>query len=400
MLCLGILLQAWVLPQIYKVIIINSGKKHMTKKICILQNGLARGGTDAFVVNLCRGIDKTRYEITVVNPSNHPDSMVRESDVIETGAKIIHTHPLDSFIGKLRHLYMLYRILKNGKFDVFQTNIDLFNGPNLFVAWLARIPVRCCHSHNTQQQKEIVQGKTLSISLYQSLMRWMCWHFSNRRCGCSEDAMEFLYKNHNWHQDSYPSVIYNGIDLEKFQKAVDTLSKQKSLGFQARYHILTVGQIIPQKNPLFICDIFREICKKRSDIDLIWVGVGKMKDEVEKKLTEDGTIKKTHFLGRRSDVADIMHCCDAFLLPSVFEGLGIVLIEAQAAGLQCLASDSVPPLADCGAITFLSLHESASTWANTIIKIINKEINKNINNNTLQLFSINSMVEQMEIVFD
>lgn len=368
-------------------------------KVCILQNGLARGGTDTFVVNLCKSISKEEFEITVVNPSNKPESLVQEPEVLAAGALIKHTHPINGFKGAVKHLWRLYKILKRERFDVFQTNIDLFNGPNLFVAWLAGVPIRCCHSHNTQQQKEVIKGKTVLISLYQGIMRWMCWYFSNRRCGCSEEAMNFLYRNHDWHQNEYPSVIYNGIDLNRFKAKVDIKSLKESLVIQARYHILTVGQIIPQKNPLFLCDVFNCICKKRNDIDLIWVGVGKMEDEVKKRLNSYGILNKTHFLGRRMDVAEIMHCCDVFFLPSVFEGLGIVLIEAQASGLPCVASDIIPKLSDCGAVKYISLDETPEIWADSINSILNGKIVLRVDNNRLQNFSIEHMASQMTQVF-
>lgn len=85
----------------------------MRIKVCILQNGLARGGTDTFVVNLCKGLNSNKYDITVINPSNKKESLVREPEVLQTGARIIHTSPLNrGLISKIRHLVMLYQILK------------------------------------------------------------------------------------------------------------------------------------------------------------------------------------------------------------------------------------------------------------------------------------------------
>lgn len=86
-------------------------------------------------------------------------------------------------------------MLKRYQFDIFHTNINLFNGPNLLIAWLAQVPIRCCHSYNTMQQREIIYGKTLAIRAYQSFMRWVCWTFSNRRIGCSSEAMDFLFRD-------------------------------------------------------------------------------------------------------------------------------------------------------------------------------------------------------------
>lgn len=371
----------------------------MKKKVCILQNGLAHGGTDTFVVNLCREINKEIYEVIVVNPCNKPEHLVREPEVLATGAKIIHTSPLSGGKSMIKHFWMLYQILKKGKFDVFQTNIDLFNGPNLFIAWLARVPIRCCHSHNTMQQKSIVLGMTLSIRIYQALMKWMCWTFSNRRCGCSEDAMKFLYEGKNWHQNKYPSIIYNGIDLERFREEVNIVAKKRELGLTAKYHIITVGRIIPQKNPLFIVESYSELCKMRNDIDFIWVGVGNLEEECKKLLESNRILDKVHFLGVRSDVNEILHCCNLFYLPSSFEGLGIVLIEAQAAGLTCLASDVVPSEANCGAVHYLSLNAGMKVWASTMSDIIDGKYSLKTDENKINLFSIKYMAEQMTQVF-
>lgn len=373
----------------------------MTKrKVCILQNGLARGGTDTFVVNLCKSIDKDKYEITVVNPSSRPECLVREPEVIATGAEIIHTAELSGLRGKLRHLRMLYAVLKNGKFDVFQTNIDLFNGPNLLVAWLAKIPVRCCHSHNSMQPKAHVQGMTLSIRIYQHIMRWMCWHFSNRRCGCSVEAMDFLYKGYNWRQNEYPSIIFNGIDLEEYAKAINITKKKEELGLTANYNLITVGRIVPQKNPKFIAEVFCELCKRRRDCDLVWIGVGPLEDKCRQIFKEHLISDRVHFLGSRNDVSDILKCCNLFFLPSAFEGLGIVAIEAQATGLSCIVSDTVPKSADCGKCYFIPLSNSISVWAQTISNMLDNKISLTINNEMLLKYSIYNMAKQMEEVFE
>lgn len=368
-------------------------------KVCILQNGLSRGGTDTFVVNLCKGLDKGKYDITVVNPELRPEKREREKDVIDTGAKILQTHPLIGLKGKLIHFVQLFKILRNGKYDVFQTNIDLFNGPNLLVAWLAGVPVRCCHSHNTMQQKSLTNGMTMSIRIYQSIMKWLCWTFSNRRSGCSKDAMNFLFTGKNWHQNQYPIVINNGIDIDIFRKPIDIAAKKKELGLTAKYNMVTVGRIIPQKNPIFIAEAFSELCKLRDDVDFVWVGIGELKEQCEDILKRNGCLNRVHFLGSRTDVNEILPCCDLFFMPSAFEGLGIVIIEAQAAGLNCLVSDVVPQEANCGGVYYMSLSKDFKEWAEVMSQMIEGGIELKISEDKIQEFSVNHMVEQMEKVF-
>lgn len=369
------------------------------KKICILQNGLARGGTDTFVVNLCRGLDKGKYDITVINPDLRPEKMEREQDVIDAGATLLRTSPLIGVKSKLLHFYRLYKILRKEKYDVFQTNIDLFNGPNLFVAWLAGVPVRCCHSHNTMQQKSLTNGMTMSIRIYQSIMKWLCWTFSNRRSGCSEDAMDFLFSGRNWYQDLYPIVINNGIDIDRFRIPMNIDKKKHELCLTAKYHIVTVGRIIPQKNPLFIAEVFSELCKLRDDVDFVWVGIGELKEQCEDILKRNGCLNRVHFLGSRTDVNEILPCCNLFFMPSAFEGLGIVIIEAQAAGLNCLVSDVVPQEANCGGVYYMSLSKDFKEWAEVMSQMIEGGIELKISEDKIQEFSVNHMVEQMEKVF-
>lgn len=369
------------------------------KKVCILQNGLARGGTDTFVVNLCRAIDKKRFKITVVNPSVKPESQVREPEVLATGARIVHSSPLTSITSKIRHLKILYRILKDENYDVFQTNIDLFNGPNLFVAWLAGVPVRCCHSHNGMQQKSIIQGITLSIRIYQSVMKWMCWTFANRHCGCSDVANEFLYTGKPWRHVNYPTIINNGIDIDFYREGIHIEKKRKKLGFTKKYHILTVGRIIPQKNPIFIAETISELCKKRSDVDFVWISDGPLKNACIRFFEAAGVLDRIHFLGFRTDVADIMKCCNLFYMPSVFEGLPLVLVESQAAGLPCLVSENITKQANCGAVQYLSLERPIEDWAKAMSDILDGKTILKTDENKIQAFSIRHMAEQMMQVF-
>lgn len=370
------------------------------RRVCILQNGLARGGTDTFVVNLCKGLDHSKFEVTVINPSNKEGSLVREKEVLETGAKIIHTTQLSSFKNKVKHLSQLYHILKKNKTDIFQTNIDLFNGPNLFVAWLAGVPLRCCHSHNGRQQAELKQGMTLPIRVYQKVMKWMCKKFANRYCGCSGKAMEFLYPDLDWKSLPYPTVINNGINIGKYKQSIDIEKKKNQLGLSNHFHILTIGHFIEQKNPLFIAKLFVELCKNRSDIDLIWIGEGKLKEKVVDILNENGMANRVHMLGYRTDINEIMQCADLFLLPSNFEGLGIVAIEAQAAGLPCLLSDKVPEEANCGNSIYLPIDKGVNTWIKKISDMLDGRITLKADENKLDEFSIEHMCVQMTKVFE
>lgn len=369
------------------------------KNICILHNSLNFGGTDTFVINLCKGLIKDGYAVTVILSLDKSVAGPRLSDLEATGANILYTCALKSLGSKIKHLYLLFQALRTRKYDVFQANIDLFNGPNMLIAWLAGVPIRECHSHNSQQGRELQLGKTVPVRLYQYFMRFLCWSFSNRRGACSEEAMDFLFKR-KWVEDKSSKVIHNGIDLSAFRKTFDVIQKKKELGLNNRFNICTVGRISYQKNPIFIVEVLNELFKLRDDCDFVWVGIGDMEAQVYERIAYYGIEERIHMLGARSDVAEILRSVDVFFLPSNFEGLGIVLIEAQAADLPCVTATTTPLEANCGSVLYLSLEDSPSKWAKVLSDILDKRIELNVEYEKLEKFSIENMVYEMESLFE
>lgn len=365
----------------------------MKTKIAILQNGFIRGGTETFVINLCKGLPKDRYDIIVINPSLLPEQQVLEPEVIATGATIQHTATLQGVTGRIKHLYLLYKILRKGHYDVFHSNLDLFNGPNLLIAWLARVPIRICHVHASAQETEIRKGRTFAIRVYQYLMRWMCWTFANRHIGCSDEANEFLYKGHDWREADYPIVIFNGIDIDTYKIPANT----DYLFDQSKKYILTVGRFVLQKNPHFIMDIMERLQEIHTNIKLLWVGDGDLHQYVEKEISKRG-ITNIEFLGWRDDIPALMQKSNLLLMPSIYEGLSITLVEAQAANLPCLVSDTITKQAQCGLIKYKSLEDGADSWAKMINEIVCNNISLSNNQALIHKFSIVHMAKQFELV--
>lgn len=370
------------------------------KKICILQNGMYYGGTDVFVLNLVKGLVQDGHQVIVVLPLDSSTVTPREAELVEIGATIKKTEGLQNgVIHKLRHLKRLYQLLKTEKPDVFQANIDLFNGPNMLVAWLAGIPIRECHSHNSQQDRELAQGRTLAIRVYQKMMRWMCWKFSNRRCGCSGIAMDFLF-GEKWKSDKYSRVIHNGIDFSDYLRDLNLEKKKRELDLKRKYNICTVGRMSYQKNPLFIVEVMNALFELRNDCDFIWIGSGDMEQEVRNRIDKFGIAERMHLLGNRHDVPELLRSMDMFFLPSYFEGLAIVLIEAQAAGLPCVTTTTTPPESNCGSLLYIPLEKSEIVWAQKISDILDGKIKLEVDPVKLNKYSIECMVKEMEEVFE
>jgi glycosyltransferase involved in cell wall biosynthesis len=210
--------------------------------------------------------------------------------------------------------------------------------------------------------------------------------------------MDFLY-GEKWKKDPYSKVVYNGIDMSVFSLQLDLDKKKQELGLNKKYNLCTVGRMAYQKNPLFIVDIMNAVFKLRDDCEFVWVGTGDMGELVKNRISEYRIEDKMHLLGVRTDVAEILRCCDLFLLPSLFEGLAIVLIEAQGAGLPCAVSDTTSLESDCGGCEYIPLKESPEYWAQKISDILDGKNNPEVKREELDQYSIGHMVKEMEGVF-
>lgn len=370
-------------------------------KICLINHCLDNGGTDTFVINAAKGLKKCGNDVTVIMAVDDDGiKHFREQEALDAGVKVLRTCDLNGIKKKLLHCKKLYSILKRERYDVVHSNMDLFNGINLTVAWLAKIPVRVCHSHTSMSQYEERTGKHLSVSVYRFIMRKLCRLFSNRRCGCSETAMEYLFGN-RWKKDKNSRVIYNGIDLTKYRDLISTDEKKKEIGVSSDTKIISViGRISDVKNPRFVVEVIRVFAKIRNDFELVWVGTGELQKEIQQLIRDSGTHRYIHMIGRRDDVNEILQCSDAFFMPSKFEGLPFALVEAQAAGLTCLVSDAISPMSDCGGCVFMPLRNSADEWARKLSDILDGKEKKTIDKDKIKRFDVNFMIQQLEEIYE
>lgn len=364
-----------------------------------MNHGLASGGTDSFVLTLAKGLIADGYDVTIamaVDPDSPPQ--FREAEAIAMGAKIYKTSDLGSIKRIFRHCKRLYRFLKAEKFDVFHANMDLFNGFNMPVAWLAGVPVRVCHSHNSQSQYEANTGKHFVVNVYRTIMRAFLWRFSNRRCGCSEMAMDYLFQK-KWKKDNKSSVVYNGVDYSRFTYAgFDKTHKKIELGLPENQLLITVGRFAEQKNPMFTIQVMKALHKLRPELHLIWIGDGELRAQMESEIGEAGSAY-IHLLGTKRNVNDYLRCADLFLMPSLFEGLPIAPIEAQAANLVCVLSDRITQEVNLGMCQYISLNEGSAAWASVICDILDGKTILAIDEKKRARFDQNYMVTQAERIY-
>lgn len=369
------------------------------KKVFILNHGLASGGTDSFCINILRNIDRTQFDVNValaVDPDSAPQ--FREQEAIDLGVPIYKIGDLDGIKKKLLFAVRLFKLLREEKPDVFHANMDLFNGINMLVAFAAGVPTRVCHSHTTQSQYESNTGKHTIVSVYRAIMRFLLWNFSNQRCGCSDMAMDYLFRD-KWKKDTHSKVVINGIDLEQFDIPVNRAKKLDSLGISSEQkNLVTVGRIAESKNPFFTVEVMDALCKICENMELIWVGEGELKESVATKLAQKNLSSKVHLLGARKDIPEILRCCDLFVFPSIFEGLPIALLEAQAAGIPCIVSNTVPKQADMGGCTFLPIDRGVDVWVEGIKAILDSP-ERIVDYNKIQQFDVKYMTKKLEEIY-
>ena len=358
----------------------------MKKRVAIILHGLSSNGVETMFAGLSALWDRERFELYYFLAVDPETKQYYEDQVIQNGCHVIHLHDLDG-IRRLKWARTLRRALKEyGPFDVIHSNLSLLSGLNLMVAKAAGIPVRIAHVHTFPGKADSVAGR-----LYGTCMRLLLSRSVTVRLACSAEAGKAAFGSRPF------QVIENGIELGGFLSAGSRRQNRKEK--QGEHCFATVGRISKDKNPGFLLDVFNCIHRKIPDASLTWVGDGPLRVQIESKAAEKGLQNAVRFLGIRKDVPQILEQCDYFLFPSLHEGFGNALIEAQAAGLACFASDVVPGITDCGGVRFLSLSLPTETWAEEIVRHIRSGQHMKPDQQKINRFDIQRMADELMHIY-
>ena len=315
---------------------------------------MGRGGLETMLMNYYRNIDRDKVQFDFLT---HRDERWDYDDEIESlGGKIYHLPKLNPF--SKNYLNALDKFFNEHKeYQIVHCHQDCLSGVVLKVAKKNGVKFTIAHSHNANQDKNL---KYL-IKLFE---KRKIPKYADKLFACGNEAGRWMFNTDNF------EVLNNAIDTDLYTYNAEKASKvKKEFGIENKFVVGHVGRFNPQKNHEFLIDVFNEIQKIKEDSVLMLVGDGDLRQEIEKKVQDLGLSEKVIFTGIRSDVNDLMQGMDVFLFPSLYEGLGIVLIEAQAAGLKCIISDTIPK---DGIITddvlSLSLNQSPVIWANEVLK--------------------------------
>ncbi len=333
-------------------------------RILHVVGGMNRGGVETWLMHVLRHIDRDRFQMDFLVHTEKPCPYDDEARVL--GSKII---PCLSPSKPWLYGRNFKRILREyGPYDIVHSHVHHFSGYVLYLAKQAEVPVRIAHSHNDTSAIDAKAG--LHRQLYLSLTKWSISWCSTVGLGCSCNAVADLF-GAAWKTDTRWQVLDYGVDLKPFYDQVDSTGVRTELGIPAdAFAIGHIGRFETQKNHLFLLEIAAEVAKQELKMHLLLIGDGSLRSDIEQKVVQMGLSDRVTFAGNRSDVPRLMlKAVDVFLFPSLHEGLGLVLIEAQAAGLPCIFSDVVPEEADLvrPLLQRISLSKPASIWAEAVM---------------------------------
>lgn len=333
-------------------------------RILHVVGGMNRGGIETWLMHILRHIDRDCFRMDFLVHTTQPCAY--DDEIRALGSKIIPC--LDPSQPRL-YARNLKRILREyGSYDIIHSHVHHFSGYVLRLAQQAGVPVRIAHSHNDTSSHEARAG--LYRRLYFVLTKWWIARYATLGLGGSRKAVANLFGPVG-ETDPRWRVHYCGIDLTPFRDFINRVSVRTELGIPADAFVIGhVGRFCEQKNHVFLVDIAAEVAKLEPRMRLLLVGDGSLRPDIEQKVAQLGLTDRVIFAGVRPDVPRLMlGAMDLFLFPSLYEGLGLVLIEAQAARLPCIFSDVVPEEADVvkPLVHRMSLSRPASAWAEAVM---------------------------------
>lgn len=317
---------------------------------------LNAAGVEAVVNNYYRNIDHDliQFDYFIDADSNcEPPKELKDM-----GARYYVIPPYQNLPQYMRELVRLFKV---NKYQIVHVNMNTLAVFALCAAWYAKVPVRINHNHSTASKGETKRN------ILKYLLRPFAKAFATDYCACSRYAGEWLFGKKSVERGEV-TIINNAIDLDRFRYN-ESIRKEvrKELGIEGKLVVGHVGRFCYQKNHDFLVDVFAEVHKNDPETILLLIGIGELVDEIKQKVHRLQLDDDVIFLGARADVNKLYQAMDIFVLPSRYEGLPVVGVEAQASGLPCLFSDAMTSdtkLLD--STHMLSLQKDKKDWAEEI----------------------------------
>ena len=320
--------------------------------LCVFSE-LNRGGAESMCMNLYRQMDRSRVQFDFVKHGSKIGLF--EDEIRAMGGQVYEAPKYRIYNHAAYCKWWIKHLRAHPEHQIVHGHYFTISAIYFKIAH-SQGRVTVAHSHSaaraTKHWKEQIKAK----------LRKDIEKYADYCLACSQDAGKWLFPNREF------IVLNNAIDTKRFSYcSQDAQEVRKELALGNDFVVGTVGRMIPVKNPMGIVEIFKALSEKKRDVRLLWVGDGQLRAEAEAALAQAGVLERTVFTGVRSDVDRLMQAMDVFILPSLLEGLPLVLVEAQVAGLPCLCSEAVTREVDLtGRCEFLPVNQP-ELWAARIL---------------------------------
>lgn len=335
------------------------------QRVLHVLSGMNRGGAETMVMNLYRKMDRSKVQFDFLTYRNDPCAY--DEEILSLGGRLFYvpsigqSNPL-TFVKNIRNT-----IKENGPFSAVHAHTDFQTGFIALAARLAGVQVRVCHSHNTSWKTGFNWKDRLQLMVFRRLIL----AYATELCACGEDAGRFLFGRSNMERKRV-HLLPNGIDLDLFSPAGQAADDEKKargiasdrliIGHVARFHEV--------KNHAFLLKLAVHLKKRGVRFQMVLAGDGPLREQMEEEARRLNLLSDVLFLGTEEHIHELMRTFDVFVMPSLYEGLPVVLVEAQASGLPCIISDTITEKVDTGLglVKRVSLSKPMDIWAETIVR--------------------------------
>lgn len=331
--------------------------------VCQVIAELGDGGVETMLLDVYRNINREQFKFIFIVQN---DKRKYEKEIRNFGGEILQVSSLKQ-VGIIKYIQQLKKVFKTEKVDVVHCHNLTQNPIILFTAFISNIKIRVSHSHLTTCFSE-------KAKLVMPIIRFLINIFSTSKISCGKQAGEFLYGKSDF------IIVHNAIDTDKFINAKYNNNLSLIPNIYNKKVVLHVGRLSEQKNHEYIFKIAKQLINE--DVIFVCCGDGPRFTKLNEIIKKDGLDDKVYLLGSRNDIHEIMKGADLLILPSLYEGLPVTIIEAQASNLKCIVSNQVDKDCDLGLdlVTFLPINNNdTKIWADLILdNTSHKNCNKKI----------------------
>lgn len=328
-------------------------------KVAIVMGKFTSGGIKSVITNYYSNVDRNKISFDLLIDNNSPIDDYSEIEAI--GGRVCKISTLSN---PFKYISQIYKLSKENKYDIIHGYVNALNVFSMFAGKMAGVPVRIAENLSSAHPGE-------KKTIVKNILKPFSKIFPTDLAACSKSCGEWLYGKKDI-ESGKVRIFNNAISLKKYTYDKELRENvRNSLGLSDENFVIGhIGRYQYQKNHNFLIDIFDEVYKRDKNSRLLLVGYGDLKEEIFNKINSLGLTDAVIDMGATENIAGLYNAMDVFVLPSFYEGLPVVGIEAQATGLPCVFSTEVTK--ETGVIPdtkFVELSENKGKWADEILKI-------------------------------